>query len=123
MNQARADRIAREMQEELGAMLQREVKDPRIGFVSVTRVQLSRDLSVAKVYVSIFGDDAAVAQSLAGLESAAAFLRGEVARRLGLRLAPQLEFHPDPSIAESVRLHQIMKNLPPPAPPSEEESD
>ncbi|MBX5466679.1 MAG: 30S ribosome-binding factor RbfA [Firmicutes bacterium] len=122
MNQARAERIAREMQEELGAMLQREVKDPRIGFVSVTHVKVSRDLSWAKVYVSILGDAEAVRQSLEGLQSAAGYLRGEVARRLGLRLAPQLEFRLDPSIAESVRLGQLMKQLPPPAPPEPDQA-
>ncbi|OLZ12271.1 30S ribosome-binding factor RbfA [Sulfobacillus thermosulfidooxidans] len=112
MNKARAQRIALSIQQELGEMLQRDVKDPRIGFVSITHVDLSRDLSVAKVYVSHLGNAEEAQASLAGLKSATPFLRGEVARRLHLRLAPQLDFRLDTSIVESMHIQDILKTLP-----------
>lgn len=112
MNQARADRVAQALQRELGAMLLTDVKDPRIGFVSVTRVEVSRDLRVAKIHVSVLGDQEQMESSLSGLKSAASYLRGELARRLGLRLAPQLDFRPDRSIDDSLHLQEILKTLP-----------
>ncbi len=112
MNKARAQRIALSIQQELGDMLQRDVKDPRIGFVSITHIELSRDLSVAKVFVSHFGSKEEAEASLAGLKSATPFLRGEVARRLHLRLAPQLDFRLDTSIVESMHIQDILRQLP-----------
>ncbi|MCY0882060.1 MAG: 30S ribosome-binding factor RbfA [Firmicutes bacterium] len=112
MNQSRADRIAESIQKELGSMIQREVKDPRIGFVSVTHVDLSRDLGVAKVFVSCLGTKDQQEESMAGLKSAAAFLRGEVGRRLKLRISPMLDFRADASIEESLHIQQMMKDLP-----------
>lgn len=112
VNKARADRIALAIQQELGAMLLRDVKDPRIGFVSVTHVELSRDLSVAKIFVSHMGTPEEAAASLAGLKSATPFLRGEIGRRLRLRLAPQLDFRLDKSIVESMHIQEIIKTLP-----------
>ena len=112
MNKARAQRIALSIQQELGEMLQRDIKDPRIGFVSITHVDVSRDLSVAKVYVSHLGNEDETQSSLTGLKSAAPFLRGEVARRLHLRLAPQLDFRLDTSIIDSMHIQDILKTLP-----------
>lgn len=110
------------MRSELGAMLQHEVKDPRIGFLSITRVQVSRDLAIAKVYVSTL-DPLTWEASLTGLKSAAGFLRGEVARRLQLRHAPALLFRLDDTITESLRIQELLRvarqpsdNVPP-APP------
>lgn len=100
------------LQRELGAMLLTEVKDPRIGFVSIIRVDVARDLGMARVYVSVLGDESQVESSLQGLRSASAFLRGEAGRRLGLRRAPQLEFFRDRSIDQTAHMHELMKNLP-----------
>jgi ribosome-binding factor A len=111
MNKARAPRIALAIQQELGKMLQKDVKDPRIGFVSILHVELSRDLSVAKVFVSHLGTQEEADASLAGLRSATPFLRGEVARRLHLRLAPQLDFRQDSSIVESMHIQDILRQL------------
>ncbi len=111
MNKARAQRIALAIQQELGKMLQKDVKDPRIGFVSILHVELSRDLSVAKVFVSHLGTQEEADASLAGLRSATPFLRGEVARRLHLRLAPQLDFRQDSSIVESMHIQDILRQL------------
>ena len=112
MNQSRAERIAQLMQRELGQMLLTEVKDPRIGFVSITRVEVSRDLSIARAFVSVLGKAEEREASLAGLKKAAGFLRGEVTRRLGLRKAPELVFREDSGIAESMHIQDLMRSLP-----------
>ncbi|MHB1610593.1 MAG: 30S ribosome-binding factor RbfA [Sulfobacillus sp.] len=112
MNQTRADRVAQMMQQELGAMIQKEVKDPRVGFVSITHIDVSRDLSVARIFVSILGDANQAEESLLGLKSAASYLRGEIGRRVGLRHCPQLDFRQDTSIVDSLHIQRIMKTLP-----------
>jgi ribosome-binding factor A len=109
MKQERADRIGEALRAELAQMLeQREIKDPRIGFVSITRVAVTRDLSLARIGLSVLKPEEE-GPTLEGLRSAAGFLRGELARRLRLRLAPALEFYVDRSIAESLRVQQLMR--------------
>jgi ribosome-binding factor A len=108
MKQERAERVAEAMQTELAAMLQREIKDPRVGFVSVTRVDLARDLAVARVYVSVLNPEEAD-ETLIGLRSARSFLRGAVARRLRLRQAPELEFRLDHSLEASLTVQRLLK--------------
>jgi ribosome-binding factor A len=99
------------MQRALAALMQRGVKDPRVGRLTVTSVEVMQDLSAAKVYFVPFGRDldgqAAKAQ-LEGLQSAAGFLRGEVARQLGLRHAPRLEFIPDTNLEQAMKLTQLI---------------
>ncbi len=92
-------------------MLLTEVKDPRIGFVSVTRVEVTRDLSQARAYVSLMGSESQKQASLAGLHQAASFLRGEVGRRLGLRKSPELVFREDQGIAESMHIQDLIRSL------------
>jgi len=99
------------MQRALAALLQRGVKDPRVGRLTVTSVEVMQDLSAAKVWFVPFGRDldpqAAQAQ-LEGLKSAAGFLRGEVARQLGLRHAPRLDFLPDTNLENAMHLTQLI---------------
>ncbi|MCY0898270.1 MAG: 30S ribosome-binding factor RbfA [Firmicutes bacterium] len=111
MNQARAERVAQLMQRELGQMLLTEVKDPRIGFVSITRVEVSRDLSQARIYVSVMGTREEKEASFTGLKQAAHFLRGEVARRLGLRRAPEMVFREDTGIQESLNIQELIRQV------------
>ncbi|MCY0879806.1 MAG: 30S ribosome-binding factor RbfA [Firmicutes bacterium] len=111
MNQARADRVAQLMQQELGQMLLTEVKDPRIGFVSITRVELSRDLSQARIYVSVMGTPEEKAATFQGLKQAAHFLRGEITRRLGLRKAPALVFREDTGIQDSLAIQNLLRQV------------
>jgi ribosome-binding factor A len=122
MKQERAERVGEAMRTELAALLETSVKDPRVGFVSLTRVDVSRDLAQAKVYVSVL-DAAHEAESLAGLRSAARFLRGEVARRVQLRVAPQLVFLVDRGIQQSMAVQALLKEagvVPPPRDPGDE---
>jgi len=108
------------MQRVLSTLISREVKDPRVGPVTVTAVRVANDMSAARVFVLPFGtvDGANRAQSLiAGLTNAAGFLRGEVGRSLQLRHAPQLQFEIDDSFDRAAHLTALINDAvkPPPA--------
>jgi ribosome-binding factor A len=90
-----------------------DLKDPRIGFVTVTGVQASRDLRHATVYVSVLGSEQKREASLAGLESAHGILQGRVNRELRLKRTPQLVFEYDPTIERGVRLSRLIDELAP----------
>ena len=105
---ARQQRIGAEIQRVLSELISREVKDPRVGTVTLTAVTLSPDARVAQVFFVPFGDRNPADEVGAGLERAAGFLRGEVGRRLGLRHAPRLEFVFDSSIGEAIRLTSLI---------------
>ena len=89
-------------------LLQFEVKDPRVRKVSLTSVDLSRDLSVARVYFSLLEPDADPAEALEGLERAAGFLRGKLGKAIKARHVPELRFMHDDSAAEAVRLSALI---------------
>ena len=89
---SRHQRIEAQMQRTLATLVPRAVKDPRVGNLTITAVSLLEDLSAARVWFLPFGKGRDPAEQLAGLKSASGFLRGEVARQLGLRHAPRLEF-------------------------------
>lgn len=105
---SRQARIESQMQRALAALLLRGVKDPRVGNITVTAVSVQKDLSSARVWFLPFGKVADAAAQLAGLQSAAGFLRGEVARQLGLRHAPKLEFIADTGLEQAVHLTQLI---------------
>ncbi|MEO1768077.1 30S ribosome-binding factor RbfA [Thiobacter aerophilum] len=105
---ARPRRVADQIQRELAELLRLEVKDPRVGMVTITDVEVSNDYAHAKVYFSLLGDQARVQQALQGLQSAAGFLRSEVAKRIKLRVMPQLHFVHDTSIERGMRLDQLI---------------
>ena len=98
---SRIDRIGDQMQRELAQLIQREVKDPRVGMVTVNAVMVSRDLGYADIYVSLLSTEELTAESpevktsLSALNKAAGFLRGQVGRAMKLRVVPQLRFHFD----------------------------
>ena len=108
----RAERVAQLIKEEISGLILRSVKDPRIGFVTVTHVSLSDDLRHAKIYVSLTqGDEAHRREALLGLRSAAGFLRGELTRRLHLRYAPALAFHLDDSLERGLQLAELLRQI------------
>ena len=90
-----------------------ELKDPRIGFVTVTGVEASRDLRHARVYVSVLGSEAKRTATLAGLESAHGILQSRVNRELRLKRTPQLVFEYDPTVERGVRLSRLIDELAP----------
>jgi ribosome-binding factor A len=108
----RKQRVEHGLRDVLTGMISREVKDPRVRaatLITVTRVELNVDLSVANVYVSIVGDDATADGVLAGLAKAASFLRGPVARELSLQRAPELRFIADASYDMTEKLAAIVR--------------
>lgn len=111
----RPDRVAEAVREEVAAVLAAGVKDPRVtGLVTVTGVEMTRDLSHATVYVSIYGSEEDRAVTMEGLQSVATGLRGRVGRALKLRLAPVITFKADDSIARAARIESLLASVKPP---------
>ncbi|SFH61719.1 30S ribosome-binding factor RbfA [Modicisalibacter xianhensis] len=106
----RTDRVADQLQQELAVLIQREIKDPRLGMVTVSGVNVSRDLGYADVYVTLLGDDDAerIKENLAVLKRAAGFLRSQIAQRIKLRHVPELRFHYDESVARGHKLSSLI---------------
>jgi ribosome-binding factor A len=92
-------------------LLQREMKDPRVGFATITRVETARDLGHARVWVSVYGTDAEQAASIDALRSAAPWLRRQLGERLRLRHVPQLTIRADDSIASGDRVLRILHDI------------
>jgi ribosome-binding factor A len=107
----RIDRVEKACREELSEILQREVKDPRVGFVTITKVKVTPDLRHAKVYVSIMGNEEEVENSIAGLESAKGYLRSHLGKHLRLKFLPELEFLRERIAEEALRLNEIMRQV------------
>ena len=107
-NQQRLRRVADQIQRELSTLLRVELKDPRIGLVTLTGVEVSPDLAYAKVYFTTLGDAQSLEGTLTGLGHAAGFLRTRLGRRLRLRVTPELHFRHDASIERGVRLSQLI---------------
>lgn len=114
----RPGQVGGQIQKEIMEIIHRDLKDPRIGFASVTEVRMSPDLRSARVRVSVLGDKEQQARTIAGLESAKGVIRHELGRRLhNLKFSPELHFELDPSIEYSVRISsQLRELLPPPDP-------
>jgi ribosome-binding factor A len=123
----RPDRVAEAIRVEVATFLNQDVKDPRVvGLVTVTGVDVSRDLRVATVYVSIYGSEAEQSATRDGLASVANHLRARVGRALHLRLAPEIVFKPDESIARAARIESLLsqlKDAPSPEDSGEDDSD
>jgi len=111
MNKTRMSRVGEEIKKELSVLLQREMKDPRIGFVTVTGVEVTSDLQQAKVFVSIFGNEEQRAASLAGLQKAKGFLRSEIGKRVKLRHVPDLLFKLDESIDYGNKINTLLREI------------
>jgi ribosome-binding factor A len=93
------------------ALAREEVRDPRVGFVTVTGVLVTNDLSHARVMVSVTGDDAEKAKAMEGLQSAAGFLRTRVARSLTTRTVPELHFELDKGFAHAARIEELLQSI------------
>ncbi|HZU18392.1 MAG TPA: 30S ribosome-binding factor RbfA [Candidatus Dormibacteraeota bacterium] len=128
MSGHRTAQVGAQIREEIMQIIRRDLKDPRIGFVSITQVRMSADLRSARIRVSVLGGEEERAETLAGLRSAAGHIRRELGRRLeNLRFAPELRFEIDPSIEYSVRISRRLRELLPEgeaeAPPDEGEQE
>ena len=107
----RPERVSELVRQAVGAFLTGDVRDPRIGFVTVTAVDVSPDLSHANVRVSVLGTDEEKARSLEGLASAARYLRAQLSKELSLRTSPELHFHLDRGIEHAQRIDRVLKEL------------
>jgi ribosome-binding factor A len=107
----RTERIGDLIRQEVGRLLEREVKDPRIGFVTVTRVDVTRDLRSARVGVTVLGDEQRRKAALEGLAAAQGFLRRELAHRLDLRHTPALEFFLDRMVEAEERVEELLRQI------------
>jgi ribosome-binding factor A len=104
----RSRRIAEQIQRELSEIIRVELKDPRIGMITLTDVEVTPDGARARVFFTVLGDSARVDEAAAGLQHAAGYLRSQLARSLNLRIVPQLEFKYDPSVERGARLSQLI---------------
>ncbi|WP_048602457.1 30S ribosome-binding factor RbfA [Rubeoparvulum massiliense] len=111
MSKVRTQRIAEQMKKELGQLIQYELKDPRVGFVTVTGVEVSSDLQLAKVYVSVMGSQEEKETTLLGLDKSKGFLRKELGQRIQLRHTPELQFRLDESLDYGSHIDKILQDL------------
>jgi ribosome-binding factor A len=122
----RTERLGEEIREEVALMLTRELKDPRIGFVTVTRVDLGPDLRQARVFVGVLGTEKQRQTSLTGLKQAAGFMRRALGQRLRLRYTPELLFQYDEGLEASDRVARLLSEIQQPAaevPATEDDED
>jgi ribosome-binding factor A len=118
----RAERVAESIRAEVATFLAEDAKDPRIvGLVTVTGVDVTRDLRHARVFVSIMGSDEERQATLAGLSSAASHLRSRIGRALRLRIAPEITFRYDESIARAAKIEALLAELRAPPPPRDDD--
>jgi ribosome-binding factor A len=108
---SRPDRVADQIRGELAQLLVRDVHDPGIGFVTLTRVRVTADLQQARVYYTALGDEKARKASAKALERAASYLRKQIGMRLRLKRTPELLFHYDDSIAGQDRIEQLLNDI------------
>jgi ribosome-binding factor A len=104
----RASRVADQIQRELAQLLRIELKDPRVGMITVTGVEVSSDLSHAKVFFTTLGDDAQLQDTLEGLRHSTSFLRAQISHRLSLRVVPELHFEYDETVARGARISYLI---------------
>ncbi len=111
MGQQRIEKIQEFIQQELSKIILTELKDPRIGFVTVTGVEATGDLRSAKVFVSLMGSEKEKQATWTGLQHSIGFLRTEVGRRLGIRYTPELTLHLDHSLDNSEHIEKLLKGI------------
>jgi ribosome-binding factor A len=105
----RPERLAEGLREEIAQLIAGELKDPRLGFVTVTRVEMSADMGHARVHVGVLGSDAEREKSLVALRSAAGFVRRELGRRLRLRQVPEIDFRYDKGLDAADRVAKLLE--------------
>lgn len=107
----RANRVAEQMKKELGGIIGQKLKDPRIGFVTVTDVEVTGDLQQSTIFISVLGSDAQKEATLAGLTKAKGFIRSEIGQRIRLRKTPEIEFAFDDSVEYGNRIESLLRQV------------
>ena len=111
MSQLRVEKVQELMKQEISQIVQRELKDPRIGFVTVTSVECTGDLREAKIYVSIMGSEQQVKDSWTRLNRGLGFIRREIGKRIRLRFTPELTFELDKSLDYSAHIQELLLKI------------
>jgi len=111
MSKVRANRVGEQIKKELTDIIQRELKDPRVGFVTVTDVDVTGDLQQATAFITVYGDDDERKKTLKALETANGFIRSEIGKRIHLRKTPELSFTYDESIEQGNRIDELLRKL------------
>ena len=108
---ARHAKVSEALKREIGSIIHGELKDPRLGFVTITRLELTPDLRYAKVFFSVLGKEEERQKSKEALESASGFIRRLIAQRIDLRLVPEISFHEDRSAEYSIRIQEVLDKI------------
>jgi ribosome-binding factor A len=111
MQTLRREKVAELLIAEISDILRTRVKDPRLGFITITGVVMTSDLRIAKVYFSVLGDETQKANTVTALESARTFIQSEVGSRIRLRFLPELRFYPDKSWEYGMRIESLIHQL------------
>lgn len=124
MSRRRLARLNEQLKRELAMLIRTDVRDPRVGVVTVTGVDVTNDLSLARVFVRAMGSESEIVEALEGLNAAAPFLRAALGKELTIRRIPELRFQRDKSLEHAMRIEEILSDvLPEDAPEGASESD
>ena len=119
----RTDRVAHLIQREIGNVILKELTDVRIGFVTISRVEVTTDMAFAKVHVSIMGSDKEKRDSMAGLAHSASYLRTHLAKVMKMRTVPRLQFVEDKNLEHGFRINEILNEIKPKVKPAPDDDD
>jgi ribosome-binding factor A len=108
---SRHDRVSEELRKEISSIIEFELNDPRLGFVTITQVELSEDMRYAKAFYSVLGKEEDLEKTKEALDSALGFVRRLIAQRIRLRFAPEITFHEDRSSEYSVRIQEALEEV------------
>jgi ribosome-binding factor A len=108
---SRQEKIAEAIRQEASVIIHDKLKDPRLGFVTITNVEITHDLRFAKIFFSVLGNEVAYKKTKAALNSSLGFVRKLIAQRLSLRFAPEIAFYDDRSTEYSVRIEEVLNSL------------
>lgn len=108
---SRVDKVAEAIRQEVSVIIHDRLKDPRLGFVTVTRAEMTADLRLAKIYFSVLGNEEDYKKTKEALDSAMGFIRRLIAERINLRIAPEIMFFEDHSSEYSVRIEEVLNEI------------
>ncbi len=107
----RPERVANAIRREMSLIIREDMKDPRIGFITVTRVEITADLRYAKIYYSVLGDERSKRSTKIALDRARGYIKGLIGDRLKLRIAPDIRFLEDLSVAHGQKMHELFEKM------------
>jgi ribosome-binding factor A len=111
MSELRSNRVSEQMKKELSDIISKKIKDPRVGFVTVTDVRVTGDLQQAKVYISVLGNEQQKKDTLVGLAKAKGFIRSEIGKRIRLRKTPEIMFELDQVLDYGNRIEHLLREV------------